>query len=168
MLSISNGLSLLRAPLAFLFLIENVPLRIIAIVLAMLTDGLDGYLARRYRATTQFGAVLDPVMDKFFVFFALGILLKEGQLQGWEAAAMLSRDFSLCIFGIYLGLAGRWHDYRCKAIRWGKVTTAFQFLVLITLTLHYLVPWYIYPLFVLSGMLAFIELCQIVPKQLEK
>src|SRR5581483_12415887 len=99
MLNLSNSLSLLRAPLAFLFLLENTTLRLVAIVLAMLTDSIDGYLARRYQGTTRFGAILDPAMDKFFVLFALVVFVLEKKLLLWQAGAMLSRDFALCLFG---------------------------------------------------------------------
>ncbi len=161
MLSLSNALSLLRAPLALLFLVEKPYLRLVAILLAMLTDSIDGYLARRSRSATQFGAILDPAMDKFFVFFALGVLMMEGRLEAWQACAMISRDFFLCLFAIYLAMAGKWHAYEYRSIRWGKVTTALQFIVLIGLSLEVIFPWYVYTLFIVSGCLAFIELCQI-------
>ena len=161
MLNLHNSLSLLRAPLAFLFLVENTTFRILAILLAMLTDSIDGYLARRYKAVTRFGAILDPAMDKFFVIFALTILFMEGRLELWECCAMISRDFFLCLFGLYLSISGYWEKYRCTAIRWGKVTTALQFLVLVGLTLSISFPSYFYGIFVLFGLLAFIELWQI-------
>ncbi len=158
MLSLSNGLSFLRAPLAFLFLVENVSFRIAAILLAMLTDSIDGYLARRRRAVTQFGTILDPAMDKFFVFFVLTVLMIEGRIEMWQSLAMISRDFFLCAFGIYLSLSGLWKTYSCKSIRWGKATTALQFITLIGLTLGFSFPSYFYCVFVLFGLLAFIEL----------
>jgi CDP-diacylglycerol--glycerol-3-phosphate 3-phosphatidyltransferase len=161
MLSLSNGLSFLRAPLALLFLVESVHWRITAIILAMITDSVDGYLARRFRSTSHFGAILDPAMDKFFVFFGLGVLLMEGRLEIWQACAMISRDFFLCVFGIYLSLSGHWQAYQFRAIRWGKITTALQFVVLIGLTLNFVFPWFLYGFFVLFGSLAFIELCKI-------
>ncbi|MBI3236184.1 MAG: CDP-alcohol phosphatidyltransferase family protein [Chlamydiales bacterium] len=158
MLSISNGLSFLRAPLAFLFLTENISLRVTAILLAMLTDSFDGYLARRRKSVTQFGTILDPAMDKFFVFFVLTILLVEGKLALWQSLAMIARDFFLCAFGIYLSLSGLWKAYACKSIRWGKITTALQFLTLIGLTLTISIPGYFFCIFILFGILAFIEL----------
>lgn len=168
MITISNGLSILRAPLAFMFLCESASLRLLAIVLAMLTDIVDGYLARRYRSASQFGAILDPAMDKFFVIFVLGVLLSENKIHVWEACGIISRDFFLVFFGIYLGLSGHWQAYQCKAIRWGKISTALQFLVLIALTLGLYVPYFIYILFFLFGALAFIELCQIKKESLDK
>ena len=158
MLSLSDSLSFLRAPLAFLFLIENSACRLIAICLAILTDTIDGYLARKRQMTTQFGAILDPVMDKFFVFFALVVFFLEAKLQLWQGCAMLARDFALCIFGLYLSLTGQWHCYECKALRWGKISTALQFLVLIALTVNYHLSNYLYLVFILFGVLAFIEL----------
>src|SRR3989344_5038171 len=134
MRNLSNSLSLLRAPLALFFLFENTTLRLIAILLAMITDSIDGYLARRTQSTTRLGAILDPAMDKFFVLFSLGVLLTEGRLAPWEVCAMLSRDVALCLFGIYLSLSGYWQSYEFRAIRWGKITTALQFLVLIGFT----------------------------------
>jgi CDP-diacylglycerol--glycerol-3-phosphate 3-phosphatidyltransferase len=157
-LSLSNGLSFLRAPLAFLFLMENVYVRLLAIVLAMLTDSIDGYLARRLRSVTSFGAILDPVMDKFFVFFVLVVFLTEGRLKGYETASMLSRDFFLCLFGLYLAVTGNWKVYSCRAVRSGKVTTALQFFVLIGLTLGYQFPSYLFGVFFFLGLLAFWEL----------
>src|ERR1700722_5041518 len=114
MLNLSNVLSLSRAALALVFLQENMVLRLIAIILAMISDVLDGYIARRLGTTSQFGAILDPIMDKFFVFFAGGILYLEGWLSGAGLLMLLSRDISLCIFGVYLVIMRGWKDYECK------------------------------------------------------
>src|SRR5690606_6218732 len=140
---------------AFLFLQENSTLRILAIVLAMITDSIDGYLARRSQSVSRFGAVLDPVMDKFFVYFAMTILFAESKMNEWETAAMLSRDFFLCLYGLFITAAGRWKTLVFRAIKWGKATTALQFIVLIGLVLGITFPWYIYASFIVMGGLAF-------------
>lgn len=160
MITLSNSLSFLRAPLALLFLFDNINIRLAAIVLAMFTDSIDGYVARRSRSTSSFGAVLDPAMDKFFVYFVLAVLLNEGKIKLWESLAMLSRDFFLCVYGIYLRITGKWGGYTVRPIRWGKVTTALQFTILLSITLALAFPWYIYLTFILFGALAFLELCQ--------
>lgn len=156
--SLSNTLSLLRGPLAFLFLIESVPVRMTAIILAMITDSIDGYFARKYQGVTRFGAILDPAMDKFFVFFALIIFMLEKKLAPWQAGTMISRDIALCAFGIYLSFSGYWKNYQFRAIKWGKISTALQFFVLMAHTIQIHLPWYTYLLFVLFGTLALIEL----------
>ncbi len=158
MLNPPNSLSFLRAPLALLLLIENAALRTCIILLAMLTDCVDGYLARRYRYTSRFGAILDPLMDKFFVYVALAILFYEHRLSVWLALAMLSRDGALIAYLIYLGAKGQRDTFIFKPIRWGKVTTAAQFCFLIALFLKLRVPSFLFFSFVIFGALAFAEL----------
>jgi phosphatidylglycerophosphate synthase len=166
MFSLSNSLSLLRAPLALVFLVESPLLRLMAILLAMLTDSIDGYLARRSKTTSRFGAVLDPAMDKFFVFFALGVLFMESKIGMGQALMMVSRDFALCLFGLYLSLSGLWPTYEFRAIRWGKITTALQFIILIGLTLGYAVPSALYYSFVVFAILGLYELFQFKKRSL--
>src|ERR1700722_11169840 len=57
MISIPNFLSLMRFPLALVFLQENRLYRIIAIILALITDGLDGFIARRYKTANRLGTL---------------------------------------------------------------------------------------------------------------
>ncbi len=158
MLNTSNTLSLLRAPLAFVLLHENSWIRLIAIFLAMVTDGLDGYYARRYRQVSQLGALLDPLMDKFFVCFALALFLIEGKIAPWEAITLVCRDFSIILFGIYLSFSGHLSTYQFRSIWCGKITTAFQFFVLIGLVFNVAFPFYIYAFFIILGALALAEL----------
>ena len=160
MLTLSNSLSFIRAPFALLFLQENTTLRLIAVILAMITDSIDGYIARRSNSVSRFGAILDPVMDKFFVYFVLSVLFLEQNIYLWEAFAMISRDFFLVIYGVYLKCTGKWKDYEFRTIRWGKITTAMQFIVLCGVTLGYVFPWYVYVTFIVFGGLAFLELLQ--------
>lgn len=158
MLNLSNVLSLSRAGFALAFLQENTWVRLSAIFLAMISDFLDGFIARRQGTVTPFGAILDPIMDKFFVFFVGGILFLEGRLVSWELVTLLARDISLCFFGLYLGCVKGWKGYECKAIWWGKITTVAQFFVLLGLTVHISFPPSIYLLFVVMGAFAFLEL----------
>lgn len=167
MVTLSNSLSFVRGPLAFLFLQENASLRILAVVLAMLTDSIDGYLARRSQSVSRFGAILDPAMDKFFVYFALTTLFLEGRLTPFEVVAMLSRDFFLFLYGLLMVAAGRWKTIVLRAIRWGKVTTALQFIVLIGIILGAAFPFIVYVSFIVMGVLAFLELFQDKPPLIE-
>lgn len=158
MLTLSNLLSFCRVPLALLYLVENTTIRVVAIVAAMITDGFDGYFARKAKSTSRFGAILDPAMDKFFVYFILMILLSEAKIELWQSSAMISRDFALWIFAFYLVITGSWRTWEVKSIRWGKITTAAQFLVLLLLTLNVPFPSYCYFLFIALGGLSLVEL----------
>jgi CDP-diacylglycerol--glycerol-3-phosphate 3-phosphatidyltransferase len=145
-------------PLALFFFQANPLYRVLAIVLAMVTDVLDGYLARKYRQTSTIGAWLDPITDKLFVVTALVILYHEERLLLWQGAALLGRDFAVMSFGAYLTVRGHLTGYRVKAIMWGKITTALQFIVLITLVLYGALPFYFYLPFIAFSLLAFREL----------
>ena len=158
MITIPNGLSFIRGPLAILFWQGTPSVRLGVIFLAMVSDSIDGYFARRFKSTSQFGAILDPVMDKFFVLSALTALLFEGKMALWEMAAMLSRDFFLLLYGFILTVTGNLKTITFRAIRWGKITTALQFVVLMCLCSDFSVHWSVYVSFVGMGLFAFFEL----------
>ena len=158
MINTSNLLSLLRAPLALLFLQKDPSLRVTAILLALITDGLDGYLARRWNNVTQFGALLDPLMDRFFVIFVGSILLSEGSLEPWAMVSLLSRDFAVAIFGVFLMVTGKLAKIQFQSIWTGKVTTFFQFCLLTALSLSIPVPKSCYSFFIVLAVFALIEL----------
>lgn len=160
MINISNALSFLRGPLALLFLKESILIRLFAVLMAMFTDSIDGYIARKNNTVSKFGAILDPVMDKFFVTFILAIFFIEQNLQIWQILALLSRDFFLFFYGLLVAVRKNWKTLKIKPVSWGKITTALQFFVLIGLTLNISFPWYIYISFIGFGMLAFLELVQ--------
>lgn len=164
MINLSNFLSILRLPLAFLFLQQGVALRLFAIIAAMITDSVDGYFARKSNSTSRFGAILDPTMDKFFVYFALFVLFFEGKIVSWEIGAMLSRDVFLCVYGAFMLVTKRWGTLVFRAIRWGKVTTALQFIVLLGLVSGFSFSWILFASFVIMGWLAFLELLQLSEK----
>jgi len=132
--------------------------RTLVILLAMISDGMDGFLARRYRLSTKIGTLLDPLTDRFFVFFVIGILFHESTLSLWEIATLICRDFSVLLFGLYLVFTGKLTTYRFRAIWSGKVTTFLQFVVFLGLTLHFEIPSYLFGIFVFLGVLALLEL----------
>ncbi|TMJ94667.1 MAG: CDP-diacylglycerol--glycerol-3-phosphate 3-phosphatidyltransferase [Actinobacteria bacterium] len=60
---------------------------------AMLTDWLDGWWARRSERSSDLGRLLDPVADKLLVLAALIMLVDQGVLPGWMIAAIVAREF---------------------------------------------------------------------------
>ena len=95
-----------------------------------------------------------------FVYVVLSVLVFESQMQLWQAATMLTRDCFLFVFMLYLGVTGNWRTFQLRSIRWGKVTTASQFCILLLLVLKFPFPSFLYFFFVLFGCLAFVELIQ--------
>jgi len=158
LLTLPNILSLLRLPLALAFFQGNIPLRIAAIIIAGLTDLLDGFLARRFGQSSRLGTILDPLTDKLFVLTALVVFVFENRLSMPEALTMLSRDFAVVIFGAYLLLKDAFSLYKIEAIWCGKVFTTLQLFALLSLTLGFSLPGWFYGIFVMLGVLALVEL----------
>lgn len=158
MMTIPNFLSFLRIPLAFLFLVQDPYVRAFALLGAMATDFFDGFLARRFRSSSQVGATLDPITDKFFVIFVLAVFLIEGKLNFAGATAMLSRDIAVFLFGFYLLATRSWDTYKFHSIWCGKITTTLQLLALFALTFNQTLPSATFPIFILLGVLSFAEL----------
>lgn len=62
-------------------------------VVAMATDQVDGWLARRWNQTSAFGSLLDPIADKVLVMSALVMLVAESVAPAWMVAAIIAREF---------------------------------------------------------------------------
>jgi CDP-diacylglycerol--glycerol-3-phosphate 3-phosphatidyltransferase len=111
-MTLPTQLTFLRFFLAFLvmglLMVPDWPAKAAALIgflLAGLTDWLDGWLARRWRQVSPFGALLDPIADKVLV---LGIFLTFVQLRlipAWMVLVILLRE--LIITGVRLFVASR-------------------------------------------------------------
>ena len=64
-------------------------------VLASITDGLDGYLARKHNQVTTLGMLLDPIADKIMVTSALVALVAYSPqvVKVWAAVVIIGREF---------------------------------------------------------------------------
>ena len=102
-------------------------------VFAAMTDWLDGYLARRLKQTTRFGALLDPVADKVMVAIAL-VLVAEYFHSWWitlPAATMIAREIIISALREWMAEIGKRSSV---AVSWiGKVKTTAQMLSLVAL-----------------------------------
>jgi CDP-diacylglycerol--glycerol-3-phosphate 3-phosphatidyltransferase len=108
-LTISNLLSLSRIPLVALFAIvmfANPPSAEVwalgILLLAMLTDKLDGDLARRLGQESVWGRILDPLADKIGVAVVSLVLLVLDLVPMWFVALLVIRDVVILIGGVLL------------------------------------------------------------------
>src|ERR1043166_2178373 len=93
MLFLPNAITIFRIILvpifALFFVLPGDGWRIAAFVtfcLAGVSDALDGFLARKYEAGSDFGRMLDPIADKVLVAVALMLLVADGAVQPWKFA----------------------------------------------------------------------------------
>jgi CDP-diacylglycerol--glycerol-3-phosphate 3-phosphatidyltransferase len=75
-------------------------------VVAALTDGLDGYIARSRQTVTTFGKVMDPVADKLLIAAALISLVSLDRLEPWVAMVIIAREFAVSGLRIAAGQQG--------------------------------------------------------------
>lgn len=64
-------------------------------VVASLTDFVDGYIARHYNQTTDFGKFLDPLADKLLVIAAMSMFCEWGVFPAWALMIVLTREFAV-------------------------------------------------------------------------
>jgi CDP-diacylglycerol--glycerol-3-phosphate 3-phosphatidyltransferase len=67
-------------------------------VVAIVTDTVDGLLARRQNLVTNFGKILDPIADKVLIGSAIVTLSILGELWWWVTIVILIREFGITIF----------------------------------------------------------------------
>jgi cardiolipin synthase len=133
---------LLLIPLFVIFLLENkANLALITFGVAGVSDALDGFLARVLNQKTLFGAYVDPVADKLLLATSFVMLAILGQLPGWLAVVVVSRD--VIILG---GIGILMINNRSLTIRPtfdSKITTFFQLVtVCFTLGRAYVNPYW--------------------------
>ncbi|MFT6534516.1 MAG: CDP-diacylglycerol--glycerol-3-phosphate 3-phosphatidyltransferase [Alpinimonas sp.] len=110
----------------------NEPLRwwaAVLFVVGMGTDGLDGWIARRFNLITDLGKILDPIADKILIGGALIALSILGELPWWVTGLILLREVGITVYRLVVI-----NDRVIPASRGGKIKTITQFLA-ITLAL---------------------------------
>lgn len=123
----ANKLTILRVfmiPVFLLVLYLDVPnanyWALAIFVIASLTDTLDGYIARLYNQTTDFGKFMDPLADKCLVTAAMLWFVEIGQMPAWALLVVIIREFG--VSGLRMVAADKG---RVIAAGWsGKVKTA--------------------------------------------
>ena len=98
--------------------------RIVFLCLAVLTDFLDGQLARRWNVVSSFGTIIDPIGDKAIAIALAVIFWPQGIIRLPELIAFFSRDIALLLFGFYCLASAA--GYQGGPFRSGKAASAIQ------------------------------------------
>src|SRR3954468_18545510 len=100
---------------------------------AAITDWFDGYLGRRWGATSEFGEFLDPVADKLMVAAALILLVQLGRAEAYLAIIIIGREITVSALREWMAQLGRSRKVSVAFI--GKVKTVAQMTAVIALLL---------------------------------
>jgi len=104
-------------------------LAIVSFAIASISDGVDGYISRRYNQHSELGKILDPLADKLLLVSGVVLLSLKNEphlhrIPMWLTATILSRD-ALLILGLVIiqQVCGK---ARVRPVMVGKVATVLQ------------------------------------------
>jgi len=130
---IPNIISILRivlvVPIAYFLWQQNYLIALLLFLIGGLSDGLDGFIARRYKWETELGVILDPMGDKLMMLTAYLLLGWHHLLPWWLVALVVFRDF-IIVLGtlLYRKFIG---EAKLKPLFISKINTGFQILLVL-------------------------------------
>ena len=135
---IPNLISILRIllviPTVYLLWNHQYSYALLLFFVAGLSDGLDGFLARRFNWTTRLGSFLDPMGDKLLMtasYFMLGLL---GHLPIWLVALVIGRYLVIVLGALAYRLLVQ--DITMSPLLVSKINTAAQIFLVLLMLFH--------------------------------
>jgi len=128
---ISMARILLVAPIMYFLWQQQYQLALISFLIAGISDGLDGFLARRFGWQTPLGTYLDPIGDKLLL---MGCYLLLGMLKIvplWLVLLVIGRDILIVIGAALYRYAVK--DAAMQPLRISKINTVMQILLVLVL-----------------------------------
>lgn len=130
----ANRLTLSRLLLTILFVVAlnsswqyARTLALVIFLIAGLTDFIDGEVARRYGVITNFGKLMDPLVDKIMIAAAFISLVPLKAVPAWAATTVVARDFLVTGLRLMASAKGR----VLPAERLGKQKTSWQVVTIV-------------------------------------
>jgi cardiolipin synthase len=150
-MNLPNALTLIRIlliPVFVIFLIsKSFQNALITFVIAGITDGLDGFIARIWHQRTELGSYLDPIADKLLLASAFITLAILRIIPSWLTVIVMSRDILIALGFWVLTMTN--HKPTLKPRYTSKITTVFQILT-VTWALLSVLQWrveFLFPIF---------------------
>src|SRR3981189_1034090 len=142
--TVPNQITLLRLGFLPIFLIlisyEHYRWALAVLVVAGLSDGIDGLLARKLNQRSSLGAYLDPIADKLLLSSSFLILAFKKQLAWWLTIIVLSRDVLILIVAVVILLISGYRPFPPSI--YGKLTTATEIILVFLVVLGAAYPNY--------------------------
>lgn len=134
MISLPNLVSfgrLLCVPLAVWLMLDNqMFLAFWVVVVAGLSDAVDGFIAKRFNLRTELGAYLDPLADKALLVSAYVTLGYLHHIPGWLVILVVFRDLTIVIGAVVIyAIAG---SFKSRPTLISKVNTGLQIALAVT------------------------------------
>lgn len=123
----------LTIPTLYLLEEDRRVLASMVVLVAGLSDWLDGELARRNKRTSQIGLLLDPLVDKIFVLSVLSFFLYRQEIELIPYVLLIVRELSVS----FLRSLSVEKGYAMPASYLGKAKAFFEFITLLALSYNY-------------------------------
>jgi cardiolipin synthase (CMP-forming) len=121
---------LLVFPFIFFFINEKMTLAFYIFLLAALSDGLDGWLARYFNCQSHLGLILDPLADKILIITCYILLALKSVLPSWFVGIVLLRDCAI-LFGSFITLIILKHQRPLSPSLISKINTVLQMIQIV-------------------------------------
>lgn len=140
---IPNAICIVRiilvAPIVWCVLEERYGLALTLILVAGLSDALDGFLARRFDWRTRLGGLLDPAADKLLMFAVFVSLTWLGWVPMWFTAVVIGRDVIIILGTIVYQMTVE--PVEGEPTKASKLNTVLQILFLLLTVNHAWTGW---------------------------
>jgi cardiolipin synthase len=141
--TVPNQLTFLRLGFLPFFIItihyRRFDVALAVLIIAGLTDAMDGVLARSLNQKTALGAYLDPIADKLLLSSSFVVLALNRQIGWWLATLVLSRDIILLTSALVILIVSGYRKFPPSI--YGKITTALQILLVFAVVLLAVTNW---------------------------
>ena len=101
---------------------------LILLIIAGVSDALDGFFARRFDSISRFGELVDPIADKLLAMVVVGVMLINGLLPVWAAVVVIGRE--VVILGGALAFRSVVHRLDIEPLLISRINTSVLIVVL--------------------------------------
>jgi cardiolipin synthase (CMP-forming) len=140
--TVPNQITILRLGFLPIFIVsisyEHYRWALLILVLAGLSDGADGLLARSLNQRSSLGAYLDPIADKLLLSSSFVILAFKYEIPLWLMIFVLSRDVIMLVVAVVILLIFGYRPFPPSIL--GKATTFFQIVMVFSVVLRAAYP----------------------------
>ena len=170
----ANRITILRIVLTPIFiaaiLYHRLGIALAIFILASITDGLDGYIARVRKEKTRLGAIMDPIADKLLIVSAyISLSIVTGlpeylKMPVYVPIIVISRDAIILLGALIIYLNNGKLDIKPTAL--GKVTTTLQMITIVSVLLQFIYSSWIWNVMIALTIVSGVDYIRMGSRQL--